>query len=107
MKSSVDLERINSPWFYNLYINDLIVKLRNSGYDCNIGFIFAGCLFFADDILFLSASILHLLCMLELCSVYGSEYDIFFIQKKSFLLQVGLDVNVLLPQLMLNNVLLQ
>ena len=27
---------INSPWFFNLCINDLIVKLRNSGYGCYI-----------------------------------------------------------------------
>ena len=45
--------------------------------------------------------------MLELCSDYGNKYDILLNKKQSFLLQVGLDVNVLLPQLTLNNVLLQ
>ena len=66
MKSGVGRGRINSPWFYNVYINDLIVKLRKGGYGCYNGFIFAGCLFFAYDILLLSASILHLQRMLEL-----------------------------------------
>jgi exonuclease III len=107
MKSGVGQGRINSPWFFNVYINDLIVNLRNSGFGCYIGCLYAGCLFFADDILLLSASILHLQCMLKLCGDYGNDNDILFNQKKSFLLQVGLDTNVVLPQLVLNNVFLQ
>ena len=55
----------------------------------------------------LSASILQLQCKLGLRSDYDNKYDILFNQTKSFLLQVDLDVNVLLPQLTLNNVLLQ
>ena len=84
MKSGVGQGRINSPWFFNVYINDLIMKLRNSGYGCCIGFVFVGCMFFADDILLLSTSILHLQCMLELCGDYGSEFDILFNQKSHF-----------------------
>ena len=83
MKSGVGLGRINSPWFYNAYINELIVKSRNSSYGYYIGLIFAGCLFFAN-ILLLSASILHLQCMLALCSDYVNEYNILFNQRKSF-----------------------
>ena len=48
--SGVRQDGINSPWFFNLYINDLIVKLRNSGYGYYIFVDFLGCLFFADDI---------------------------------------------------------
>ena len=40
--------------------------------------------FFADDILLLSASILHLQCVLELCNDYGNEYDISLNQKSRF-----------------------
>ena len=29
MKSGVGQGRINYPWFYNVYMNDIIVKLRN------------------------------------------------------------------------------
>ena len=43
MKSGMGQGKINSSRFYNVYINDLIVKLRNSGYGCYIGFIFACC----------------------------------------------------------------
>jgi len=107
MKSGVGQGRINSPWFFNVYINDLIVKLRNSGFGCYLAFVFIGCIYFADDILLLSGSILHLQCMLDLCGDFGVEFDILFNQKKSFLLQVGLDSNVVLPQLVLSNVCLQ
>ena len=34
VKSGVRQGGINSPWFFNFYINDLIVTLRNSGYGC-------------------------------------------------------------------------
>ena len=34
MKCGVGQGRINSPWFFNAYINDLIVKLRNRDYNC-------------------------------------------------------------------------
>jgi hypothetical protein len=107
MHSGVGQGRINSPWFFNVYINDLIVKLRCSGFGCYLGFCYAGCLFFADDILLLSGSILHLQCMLDICSCFGAEFDIVFNHKKSFLMQVGLDVDVVLPQLSLSGVLLQ
>jgi esterase/lipase superfamily enzyme len=83
------------------------VKLRNSGFGCHLGSVFAGCIFFADDILLLSGSVLHLQCMLDLCSDFGTEFDMLFNQKKSFLLQVGFNVSVALPQLILTNAYLQ
>ena len=45
--------------------------------------------------------------MLELCNDCGNEFDMLFNQNRSFLLQDGLDVNVLFSQLMINNVLMQ
>jgi hypothetical protein len=62
---------------------------------------------FADDILLLSGSILQLQAMLDVCSVYGVEFDIKFNQAKSFLFQTGLNVNTVLPSLCLCNVKLQ
>jgi hypothetical protein len=60
-----------------------------------------------DDILLLSGSILHLHCKLDICSCFGAEFDIVLNHKKSFLMQVGLDVDVVLPLLSLSGVLLQ
>ena len=90
---------INLPWFFNLYINDLTVKLRNSGYGCYIFVDFFGYLFFADDILLLSGSIIHLKFMINICTEYGLNFDIKFNQSKSFLFQIGLDINEVLHDL--------
>jgi hypothetical protein len=103
LKSGVRQGGINSPFFFNVYVNDLILKLRKSGFGCHICQEFVGCLFFADDILLLSASILQLQCMLDLCTEYGYEFDIVFNHTKSFLLQFGLDMSVSLPALLLSN----
>jgi hypothetical protein len=101
IKSGVRQGGINSPWFFNVYINDLIIRLRSSGYGCYLWSEFIGCLFFADDILILSGSIWHLQFMLQICEDYGVEFDIKFNQSKSFLCQFGLDHNVILPELFL------
>ena len=58
-RSGVRQGGIISPWLFNLlYVNDLISRLKNSGFGCHICFEFIGCIFFADDILVLSGSIL-------------------------------------------------
>ena len=49
-----------SPWLFN----DLMLRLRNSGFRCYAFIEFVGSLFFVDDILLLSSSILHLQFML-------------------------------------------
>lgn len=84
IKSGIGQSRLNSLWFFNVNVNDLIVKLRNSGFGSYFGFAFADCLFLADDILVLSSSILHLQCMLELCGDFGIDYDKLFNQKSHF-----------------------
>ena len=66
-----------------------------------------GAFFFATDILLLSASIWHLHLMLELCVEYDFEHDIIFDGKNYCLMQIGLVINVILPNLWLNNVVLQ
>ena len=104
IKSGVRQGGINSPLFFNVYINDLIVWLHSSGFGCHLCTEYLGCIFFADDILVLSASIFHLQGMLDLCYTYGVEFDTKFNQAKSYLLQVGSSSHHSLPNLMLNNV---
>jgi hypothetical protein len=57
---------IISPWFFNLYVNDLITRLRNSGLGCHLCSEFVDCLFFGDDILLLSGFMLQLQSMLNI-----------------------------------------
>ena len=103
-KSGVRQSGINSTWLFNVYIFDLITRLRESGFGCYIGSLFLGYLFFANDILLVFTSIVHLQNMLHICSIFGIEYDIKFNAAKSQLLQIGQHISVVLPDLMLSNV---
>jgi len=48
-----------------------------------------GCLVYADDIILLSASVVHLQSVLDICRKDGSDIDIIFNAKKSCLFTVG------------------
>ena len=50
---------VNSSIFLTFFINELIVKLRSSGHGCYISDMFCGYIFFANDILLLSASFVN------------------------------------------------
>ena len=56
------------------------------------------------DMLLLSSSILHLQSMLNICTNYGLEFDIKFNLKMSFLLQFGLDQEIVLPELFIDKI---
>ena len=44
------------PFLFAVYVDDLIERLRGSGYDIYIGCLFCGCILYADDIVLLSGS---------------------------------------------------
>ena len=46
-----------SPILFTVYIDELLLKLRSSGYGCNIDDTFVGALGYADDITLMSPSI--------------------------------------------------
>ena len=45
-----------SPFLFAIYVNDLIDKLRQSGFGLYVGLLFVGCILYADDIALLSCS---------------------------------------------------
>ena len=51
---------ILSPVFFNIYIDELINSLQKSDFGCHIGREYVGCIVYADDVLLLSASVVHL-----------------------------------------------
>jgi hypothetical protein len=57
---------VSSPILFSVYINDLIVILREAGFGCHLGGLFVGCLGYADDILLLSGSRSGLQCMVKI-----------------------------------------
>jgi hypothetical protein len=78
-----------SPTLFAIYIDDLILTLRDTGWGCYIGKIFLGCIVYAYDILLLSVSLTHLQLMFKTCDMVAGELDIKFNSTKSFALRIG------------------
>ena len=71
-----------SPLFFSIYIDDLLLKLKNAGYGCNIGNYFVGALGYADDIVLLCPTKEGLRKMIKICEFYAAEHDLIFNGKK-------------------------
>ena len=89
IKSGVRQGGVLSPVLFNIYVDCLAEALKQSDLGCHVRGVYFGCLFYADDILLLSASVGNLQKMLDLCYRKGSELDIIFNAKKSSLFVVG------------------
>jgi len=48
---------IMSPILFNLYVDDLIELLGDSGYGCYVSKTFIGCIMYADDLILVSPTI--------------------------------------------------
>ena len=65
------------------------MKLRKAGLGCRISDIFCGALFYEDDIVLLSGSVVKLQAMFDNCNEYGMIFDIKFNVDKSLCLKIG------------------
>ena len=72
-----------SPILFIVYMDELLQKLRKSGYGCYIGPHFLGALAYADDIVLVSPTKNGLKSMANICEKYSSEYNIVFNASKS------------------------
>jgi len=72
-----------SPFLFAIYLNDLIDKLRQSGFGLYVGSLFVGCILYADDIALLSCSCYGLQKLIDICYDYGVKWDIKFNPQKS------------------------
>ena len=75
-----------SPILFCVYIDELLMKLENSGVGCYMGRAFAGACAYADDITLLCPSISALKEMITICTNFAAEYDIKFNASKSQLI---------------------
>jgi retron-type reverse transcriptase len=72
-----------SPVLFGLYLDELISRLRLSGYGCKVGPHFLGCVAYADDIVVLSPTMVGLKGMLKICQDYAYEFKVQFNGSKS------------------------
>jgi len=75
-----------SPLLYCVYIDQLLVRLAQSGCGCFIGRNFVGALAYADDIVLVCPTASALRKLLSLCDAFAGEYDMKFNAPKSKLL---------------------
>ena len=84
---------ILSPMLFNLYINDLRIRLTNSGIGGTLGDKFVNHMIYADDLCIVSLSSSDLQTLLKMCTDYCDLHDIKFNAKKCVYLFFRSSVN--------------
>ena len=67
-----------SPIFWNIYLDDLLKKLRTLGVGCFVAGVFMGATAYADDLLLLSPTRSGMEAMLKVCEKFSDEHNISF-----------------------------
>ena len=80
---------ILSPLLFTVYVDELLIKLKNSGIGCHLGHKFVGALGYADDIMLLCPTVAGLRKMIKICEEYANEHSIMFNGNKSKYLIFG------------------
>jgi len=81
---------VMSPILFCIYIDDLLIRLSQSGVGCYFGLSFVGAIAYADDIVLICPTPMAMRKLLSICDSYASEYDITFnAQKSKFLVTVA------------------
>ena len=67
-----------SPTLFAVYLDDLLVELRNHGLGCHMAGLWVGAVAFADDLLLMAPSRAAMAKMLEICEQYGEKLNLVF-----------------------------
>ena len=78
VKNGVRQGGVSSAILFAVYINDLLVLLRQARIGCHIDGVFFGAVVFADDVLLLSASRSGLQAMVDLCHDFAAKKNLKF-----------------------------
>ena len=92
-----------SPVLFTLYMDELLVKLKKTGFGCHIGNTFVGSMSYADDVVLLSPTLSSLKQMLDISHEFGAVYDVRFNPDKYNLLHFSMS-DVAIDGLYFNNV---
>jgi hypothetical protein len=80
---------ILSPSLFSVYIDCLIMQLKESGCGMHLNGVFVGCICYADDILLISCSVCDMQRMLDVCSVQAQVLNIKFNARKCMCMRFG------------------
>ena len=83
-----------SAQLFKLYIDKLLLDLKQSGYDCHIGDTFTGVVSYADDITLIFPSLSGMNGILQICVEFTETISLIFNCKISICIQFGDNDNV-------------
>ena len=75
---------ILSPILFNVYMDQLSVKLNASSIEGDIGGVLVNHLWYADDICLISLSSAGMQQLLNICDTYAKEYDLLYNDNQSY-----------------------
>jgi hypothetical protein len=87
--SGVRLGSLLLPSIFNVFNNAMIISIIDSHYGCHLSQLNVSCIFYADDILLISASVTGLQNLLDVCSLASVELGLTFNVKKSSCIAFG------------------
>lgn len=94
-----------SPVLFCIYMDTLLIRLRENGIGCTIGNTYAGALCYADDLTLLAPTHQTAQAMLRTCEIFAEEYCVIFNGQKSnaMVFEPTSQHNTCYPPLFLNN----
>ena len=78
-----------SPVLFNLYLDSLLISLKQSGLGCHINGTYMGALGYADDITLTCPSLYGLNSMLDICNQFAKNNHVIFNTKKTICIKYG------------------
>ena len=83
IRSDIKQGGLMSPVLCNIYVNNLMKKLKVENLRCNICNEHYGTIFYADDVVLLSGSVVNMQKMINICYDYVVKFGICFNPKKT------------------------
>ena len=80
---------ILSPILFCLYIDELLIRINDSGLGCHIGHVSYAGLGYADDVTTLAPSISASQGIMKICEDFGFEYNVIWNCGKTYCLRIG------------------
>ena len=89
ISNGVKLGGVISPVMFNLYLDNLLISLKQSGLGCHINGTYMGALGYADDITLTCPSLYGLNSMLDICNQFAKNNHVIFNTKKTICIKYG------------------
>ena len=78
-----------SPYFFAVYIDDIVAKVKSLGIGCHLGLVCFSIILYADDILLLAPSVTSLQKLVNVCEDELRLLDLAINSKKSVCIRIG------------------